>query len=187
MGIRGNGANKVDLAPHDHAQLRSIFSIDATSLSSTASTPAPFLATMHRPEGDGQLSGCSNPNSSLPTTTVAIVATIEAFDTSRFSIVGSIAGSTDAYLVTPKHWGLAMKSPFKREWLDGLFKHLDGCLQYGTYGLPQIPPTNVMVVLVDVHFRVTPYTSHPRTRNIQISHSQRLSSNKDEQPIDSSS
>ena len=80
---------------------------------------------------------------SLP---VAVVATIEAFDTSRFSIVGSIAGSTDAYLVTPKHWGIAMKSPFKREWLDGLFKHLDSCHQYGTYGLPRIAPLDVVIL-----------------------------------------
>jgi hypothetical protein len=77
---------------------------------------------------------------------VAVIASIEAFDTSRFSIVGSIAGSQDVYLVTPKHWGHAMKSPFKREWLDGLFKHLDGCLEYGTYGLPQIPPSAVVVL-----------------------------------------
>jgi hypothetical protein len=46
---------------------------------------------------------------------VAVVASIEAFDTSRFTLVGSIAGSSDAYLVTPKNWGLTMKSPFKRE------------------------------------------------------------------------
>jgi hypothetical protein len=77
---------------------------------------------------------------------VAVVTTIEALDTSRFSIVGSIAGSTDAYHVTPKHWGLAMKSPFKREWLDSLFKHLDGCLQYGTYGLPQVAPSDFVIL-----------------------------------------
>jgi hypothetical protein len=103
-----NRADTINLTPHDHAQLRSIFCIDAAHLlplPSSASLPdAPFLADMHRPEGDG-LSGLSN--------SIAAIATIEAFDTSRFRIVGSIAGSDDAYLVTPKHWGLAMKSPFK--------------------------------------------------------------------------
>jgi hypothetical protein len=82
-------------------------------------------------------------NITLP---VAGVASIDAFDTSRFRLVGSIAGSSDAHLVTPKHWGIAMKSPFKREWLDGLFKHIDGCLQYGTYGLPQVPPESVVIL-----------------------------------------
>jgi hypothetical protein len=41
-----------------------------------------------------------------------------------------------------------MKSPFKHKWLDGVFKHLDGCLQYGTYGLPQhqVPPADVVAL-----------------------------------------
>jgi hypothetical protein len=67
----------------------------------------PFLARLCRPPGDG-------PSPVEISLSVAVVASsVEAFDTSCFSIVGSIAGSTDAYLVTPKHWGIAMKSPFK--------------------------------------------------------------------------
>jgi hypothetical protein len=71
---------------------------------------------------------------------------IDAFDNTRFRIVGSIAGSTDACLITPKHWGIAMKSPFKRELLDGLCKHLDGCHQCGPYDLPQLPPPGVVIL-----------------------------------------
>jgi hypothetical protein len=82
----------------------------------------------------------------LSSSVAIVVATVEAVDTERFRLVGSIAGSNDAYLVTPKHWSGALKSPFKREWLDGLFKHLDSCLEYGTYGLPQVPPSNVVVL-----------------------------------------
>lgn len=61
-------------------------------------------------------------------------------------MVGSIAGSIDAYLVTLKYWGIAMESPFKRKWLDGLFKDLDGCHQYSTYGLPQTAPVNMVIL-----------------------------------------
>jgi hypothetical protein len=86
-----NGKDTVELAPHDHAQLGSIFSVNSTPLPSMAPCPdAPFLNYVNRTRGGG-----------LPTKyslNVAVVATIEAFDTSRFSIVGSIAGSTDACL-----------------------------------------------------------------------------------------
>jgi hypothetical protein len=145
MGLGENGPDKVDISPHDHAQCHSIFSIDATSL--TTPSDAPFIAHIHRTKGGGtSLTIGMSPNTQI-SESVAVVATVTAFDTSRFSIVGSITGSFDAYLVTPKHWGVTMKSPFKREWLDGMFKHLlNSCLQYGTYGLPQVPPSNVVVL-----------------------------------------
>jgi hypothetical protein len=170
MGVE-IGSDAVQLGPQDNAQLHSIFSLDATSspsappaassplsyildsirhchvippdhhdgMSLPSSTDAPFLAHLHPTKGGG----LGPTDVTLP---VAVAATIDAFDTSRFSIVGSIAGSNDAYLVTPKHWGVAMKSPYKHKWLDGLFKHLNGCLQYGTYGMPQIPPADVIVL-----------------------------------------
>jgi hypothetical protein len=122
--------NSVDIAPHDHAQLRSVFALNGLPIVS----PAPFVTSITA-SGSDSLS-----------TSVVVVAAIAAFDTACFRIVGSIAGSNDAYLVTPKHWSSAMKSPFKREWLDGLFKHLNGCLQYGTYSLPMIPPSDVIVL-----------------------------------------
>jgi hypothetical protein len=44
MGVGENGSDLVDLAPHDHAQLRSIFSVDR-------SHHAPFLARIDRTGG----------------------------------------------------------------------------------------------------------------------------------------
>jgi hypothetical protein len=131
MGVGENSPCKVDLAPHDHGQLRSAFGIDqCLPLPCRIGPPAPSahviqdlrhseclqsapcLARLRRTAGDA----LSPVETTFP---VAIVATVNAFDSSRYSIVGSIAGSSDACLVTPpKHWGVAMKSPFEREWLD---------------------------------------------------------------------
>jgi hypothetical protein len=107
-----------DICPHP--ELHPMCDTNHSSVSD-----APFLARLHQTKG----SGSSPTEIALPITFVATIA--EPSDTSWFRLVGSIA----AYLVlTPKHWGLAMKSPFKQTWLDGLFKHLDSsCLQYGMH------------------------------------------------------
>jgi hypothetical protein len=114
MGVGENDSDQVHLGPQDHAQLRSDFSVTAPVAAATFD--APYLTHLHHSEGGGQSHDSTSMNyvNSL-STPVAVVAYVDAFDTSRFNLVGSIAGSTTAYLVTPKHWGIAMKSLFKRE------------------------------------------------------------------------
>jgi hypothetical protein len=82
-GLGENGPDKVDISPNYHAQCRSIFSIDATSL--TTPSDAPFIAHIHRTKGDG-----TSPTTGMSPTTqnsesVAVVATVTAFDTNIFN------------------------------------------------------------------------------------------------------
>ena len=60
--------------------------------------------------------------------------------------VASITGQYDPVHKCPRHWHLAMKGPFKKQWLQGLFKHLNNCHNIGTYGLPAFPPPGVTVI-----------------------------------------
>jgi hypothetical protein len=52
MGGGENGTDSVALTPHAHAQLRSIFSVDALP-APTQRPDAPFVARIHRTKGDG--------------------------------------------------------------------------------------------------------------------------------------
>ena len=60
--------------------------------------------------------------------------------------VSSISPPQNEYLSTPRNWAQAVKSQYREEWLQGLFKHLNSCLNYGTYGLPQRPPKGVTIL-----------------------------------------
>ena len=59
--------------------------------------------------------------------------------------------SSDDNLKCPIHGGgggggVAMKRPHKKEWIEALFKHLDSNNEYGSFGIPQIPPPDVTVL-----------------------------------------
>ena len=58
----------------------------------------------------------------------------------------SISGMSDPARKCPPYWKADMHALERLLWLKALFDHLEKCYRNGTYGLPQVPSTDVKMI-----------------------------------------
>ena len=54
--------------------------------------------------------------------------------------------TTNPHVECPRNFAQAMHDPFRGEWLEACFNHLDSCHAIGTFGFPDFPPSGVTTI-----------------------------------------